>query len=152
MVIASVTLEVPDPTAAEAFYSAAFGLDSQLSWREADAAASGFRGFTLSLIVSQPSTVDALVGSALDAGATPLKPVAKSFWGYGGVVQAPDGAIWKVATSAKQDPAPPRERSTMSRSCWASRTSPRASGSTSSAASRSSAASPASTSSSTARR
>ena len=22
-----------------------------------------------------------------------LKPVAKSFWGYGGVVQAPDGAI-----------------------------------------------------------
>src|SRR3954454_1723518 len=106
MLIESVTLEVPDPTAAEAFYSAAFGLDSQLSWREAGAAASGFRGFTLFLIVSQPSTVDALVGSALDAGATPLKPVAKSFWGYGGVVQAPDGAIWKVATSAKKDSGP----------------------------------------------
>jgi hypothetical protein len=27
-------------------------------------------------------------------------------WGYGGVVQAPDGAIWKVATSAKKDTRP----------------------------------------------
>ena len=35
-----------------------------------------------------------------------LKPVAKSMWGYGGVVQAPDGAIWKVATSAKKDSGP----------------------------------------------
>jgi hypothetical protein len=28
---------------------------------------------------------------------------AKGFWGYGGVVRAPDGAIWKVASSAKKD-------------------------------------------------
>ncbi|HXT90722.1 MAG TPA: hypothetical protein VN714_15830 [Trebonia sp.] len=35
-----------------------------------------------------------------------LKPVSKSFWGYGGVVQAPDGAIWKVATSSKKDTGP----------------------------------------------
>jgi hypothetical protein len=27
-------------------------------------------------------------------------------WGYGGVVQAPDGTIWKVATSAKKDIGP----------------------------------------------
>jgi hypothetical protein len=27
-------------------------------------------------------------------------------WGVGGVVQAPDGAIWKVATSAKKDTGP----------------------------------------------
>ena len=39
-------------------------------------------------------------------GATALKPAAKSFWGYGGVVQAPDGTIWKVATSAKKDTGP----------------------------------------------
>ena len=32
--------------------------------------------------------------------------MAKSLWGYGGVVQAPDGAIWKVATSAKKDSGP----------------------------------------------
>jgi hypothetical protein len=42
----------------------------------------------------------------VDAGATVLKPVAKSMWGHGGVVQAPDGAIWKVATSARKDSGP----------------------------------------------
>lgn len=56
--------------------------------------------------MSQPATVNGLIGAALDAGATPLKPAAKSFWGYGGVVQAPDGTIWKVATSAKKDTGP----------------------------------------------
>src|SRR5215217_8366189 len=101
--IESVLLEVPDPASAEAFYSAAFGLGDRLRLRASDAPTSGFRGFTLSLVVSQPSTVDSLVGTALDAGATALKPVSKSFWGYGGVVRAPDGAIWKVATSAKKD-------------------------------------------------
>jgi predicted lactoylglutathione lyase len=50
--------------------------------------------------------VDVFIRAALDAGATVLKPATKSFWGYGGVVQAPDGAIWKVATSAKKDTAP----------------------------------------------
>ena len=54
----------------------------------------------------QPGTVSALIGDALKAGATALKPVAKSFWGYGGVVQAPDGTIWKVATAAKKDTGP----------------------------------------------
>jgi catechol 2,3-dioxygenase-like lactoylglutathione lyase family enzyme len=29
-----------------------------------------------------------------------------SLWGYGGVVQAPDGTIWKVATSAKKNTGP----------------------------------------------
>jgi predicted lactoylglutathione lyase len=60
----------------------------------------------VSLIVSQPSTVSSLIDSAVDAGATLLKPVTKSLWGYGGVVQAPDGTIWKVATSAKKDTGP----------------------------------------------
>jgi catechol 2,3-dioxygenase-like lactoylglutathione lyase family enzyme len=104
--IESVTLEAPDPTAAEAFYTAAFGFGTQVGVRASDGATAGFRGFTLSLTVSQPATVDLLIGAALDAGATPLKPAAKSFWGYGGVVQAPDGTIWKVATSAKKDTGP----------------------------------------------
>lgn len=30
-----------------------------------------------------------------------LKPAKKGFWGYGAVVQAPEGTIWKVATSSK---------------------------------------------------
>ncbi len=101
-----VTLEVPDPTAAERFYTAAFGLGPRLGLRASQAPTSGFRGFTLSLVVSQPATVDRLIGAALEAGATALKPVAKSLWGYGGVVQAPDGTIWKVATSKKQNTGP----------------------------------------------
>jgi len=105
--IDSLTLEVPDPTTAGAFYSAAFGLDDHVGVRASNAPTTGFRGFALSLVVSQPATVDGLIGAALDAGATPRKPVKKSFWGYGGVVQAPDGTIWKVATSSKKNTGPP---------------------------------------------
>ncbi|TMK88622.1 MAG: glyoxalase [Actinobacteria bacterium] len=101
-----VTLEVDDTGVAERFYAAAFDLDARLRLRESEAPTSGFRGFTVSLVVSQPATVDGLIGAALDAGATPLKPVKKSFWGYGGVVQAPDGTVWKVATSSKKDTGP----------------------------------------------
>lgn len=105
--IGAVTLEVPDPVAAEAFYASAFALGDRLRMRAADAPTSGFRGFTLSLVVGQPSTVGALVGAALEHGATALKPIKKSFWGCGGVVQAPDGTIWKIATSSKKDDGPP---------------------------------------------
>jgi uncharacterized glyoxalase superfamily protein PhnB len=104
--IDSVTLEVDDAAAAEQFYTAAFGLGDRVRVRASEAPTSGFRGFTISLIVSQPSTVGALIDSAVVAGATALKPVEKSMWGYGGVVRAPDGAIWKVATSAKKDKGP----------------------------------------------
>ncbi len=100
--IQSLTLDVADPTAANRFYTAAFGLGTQVRLRASESPATNFRGFTLSLTVSQPATVNGL----LDAGATPLKPAAKSFWGYGGVVRAPDGTIWKVATSAKKDTGP----------------------------------------------
>jgi len=104
--IESVVLESPDPEAAAAFYTAAFGLGDTVRVRASQAPTTGFRGFVLSLVVSQPSTVDSLIGTALDAGATTLKEVKKSFWGYGGVVQAPDGTIWKVATSSKKDTGP----------------------------------------------
>jgi hypothetical protein len=104
--IESVTLEVADPTAVKRFYTAAFGLGPQVRLRASEAPTTGFRGFTLSLTASQPATVKGLIDAALDAGATPLKSAAKSFWGYGGVVQAPDGTIWKVATSAKKDTGP----------------------------------------------
>ena len=104
--IASVNLEVSDVAAAESFYANAFELGDAVGVRASDAPTTGFRGFTMSLVVSQPSTVDNLVGTALDGGASVLKPVAKSFWGYGGVVRAPDGTIWKVATSSKKDTGP----------------------------------------------
>jgi uncharacterized glyoxalase superfamily protein PhnB len=104
--IASVTLEVADPAAADRFYSAAFGLGDRLRLRASEEPTSGFRGFTLSLVVSQPADVDALLDAAVQAGATTLKPAAKSLWGYGGVVQAPDGTIWQLASSSKKNTGP----------------------------------------------
>jgi predicted lactoylglutathione lyase len=104
--IESVTVETPDPAGADAFHAAAFGPGVPVRARASEAPTSGFRGFTLSLVVSQPSTVDALVGAALEAGATELKPAKKSLWGYGGVVRGPDGTIWTVASSSKKDRGP----------------------------------------------
>ncbi|MGA5495812.1 glyoxalase [Streptomyces cinereoruber] len=103
--LASVTLDVADLEAARRFYRA-FGVDAYVRLQASEAPSTGFRGFTMALTVANPATVDAFLGSAVDAGATVLKPAAKSLWGYGGVVRAPDGAIWKVATSAKKDTGP----------------------------------------------
>ncbi|MFB7209749.1 glyoxalase [Streptomyces sp. NPDC056255] len=104
--IETVTLEVADPAAADRFHATAFGLDTRIRLRASEVPTTGFRGFTLALTVSQPADVNGFIDSALDAGATSLKPAAKSLWGYGGVVQAPDGTIWKIATSAKKDTGP----------------------------------------------
>jgi hypothetical protein len=104
--IQSLVLEVEDTAAAEAFYKEAFDLGDVVRVRESREPTSGFRGFTVSLVVAQPSTVEALVRSAVDAGATQVKPVKKNFWGHAGVVEAPDGTMWKIATSAKKDSGP----------------------------------------------
>ncbi|MFG3102144.1 glyoxalase [Streptomyces sp. NPDC048182] len=104
--LASLTLEVADPAASRRFLTESFGLDAPIGLRASDAPTTGFRGYTLGLTVSQPSTVDSLLGTAVAAGATVLKPAAKSLWGYGGVVRDPDGTIWKVACSAKKDTGP----------------------------------------------
>jgi len=101
-----ITLDVADVPAAEKFYASAFGLGNLVRVRASDDPSTGFRGFTISLIVGQPSTVVSLIEDAVLAGATILKAPEKSMWGFGGVVQAPDGAIWKVATSAKKETAP----------------------------------------------
>jgi predicted lactoylglutathione lyase len=104
--ISALVIEADDATAAEAFHKEAFDLGDTLRVRESQAPTSGFRGFTLSLVVSQPSTVDALARSALDAGATEVKPAKRSFWGYGAAVQAPDGTLWTIASSSKKDSGP----------------------------------------------
>lgn len=101
-----LTLEVADLTAAERFYAAS-GLGAHVRLRPAtDEPSDGFRGFAVSLTVDRPADVRALVDAALAAGATALKPAAKSFWGYGGVVRTPDGTIWKFASSEKKDTGP----------------------------------------------
>ncbi|MHA6757884.1 glyoxalase [Streptacidiphilus sp. PAMC 29251] len=104
--IDSVTLEVADPSATRRFHTAAFGVDTRIRLRASEAPTTGFRGFTLALTVSGPATVDSFIDDAVDAGATVLKPAEKSLWGYGGVVRARDGTIWKIATSAKKDAGP----------------------------------------------
>jgi predicted lactoylglutathione lyase len=101
-----VTIEVADTTEAEAFYTAAFEVGSRVRVRESQAPTTGFRGFTMSLVVSQPAAANSFIDSAVDAGAKVLKPAAKSLWGYGGGVQAPDGTIWTVASSSKKDTGP----------------------------------------------
>lgn len=68
--ITSLTLEVADPAAATAFYRSAFDLDGQIALRGTDVPATGFRGFTVSLVVPQPVDVESLFGTALKAGAT----------------------------------------------------------------------------------
>ncbi|QXV58613.1 glyoxalase [Amycolatopsis sp. TNS106] len=104
--IDAITLEVADTEAAERFYTTAFGLGSELRLRASQEPSTGFRGYTLSLTVSQPANADALIDAAVAAGATVIKPATKSMWGYGGTVRAPDGAIWKIATSAKKNTGP----------------------------------------------
>jgi predicted lactoylglutathione lyase len=104
--IRSITIEAADAAAADHFYRTAFGVGPEIGVRTSEAPTTGFRGFTLSLIVSQPADADLLLDSALQAGATALKPATKSFWGYGGVVQAPDGTIWQVSTSQKKNTGP----------------------------------------------
>jgi predicted lactoylglutathione lyase len=100
-----VTVEVADTAAADRFYTK-LGLGDRVRVRASDAPTTGFRGFTLSLVVSQPSTVDGLIDAAVAAGGTVRKPAAKSLWGYGGVVQDPDGTIVTLASSAKKDTGP----------------------------------------------
>jgi hypothetical protein len=58
--IGSVTLDVDDATIAGQFYGAAFGLDAGLGLRHPEVSTARFRGFTPSLLVGQPDTVDLL--------------------------------------------------------------------------------------------
>lgn len=105
-----VTLEVADTKPAEKFYADAFGVGDRVHVTAGDSASSGFRGYTLSVVVAQPSTARSFFDSAVAAGATVLKPFASSLWGIGGLVQAPDGAIWNIATSSKKETGAPERQ------------------------------------------
>ena len=72
-----LNIDVPDVEAATTFYTAAFGLGDKVRVRGSQSPTSGFRGFTLSLVVPQPSTVDSLISTALAGGVTTLKPAKK---------------------------------------------------------------------------
>lgn len=104
--ISALVLEVDDVAGAESLYAAALGLGSRIRLRPATEPTEGFRGFTLSLISSQPASVDALVEAAAEAGATVVQAPKKSLWGYGGAVRAADGTIITFASSSKKDTGP----------------------------------------------
>ncbi|OQO92707.1 hypothetical protein B1813_11155 [Saccharomonospora piscinae] len=124
-----VTLGVADEQSARAFYTGAFAatedhgnnLDlhgiGKLELREIGTLASdvgtspattGFRGVVLSAIVEAPSDVETLLGTATDHGATVVKPAKKQLFGeFTGAYRAPDGALWKLAATAKKNTTPP---------------------------------------------
>lgn len=109
MNIHSITLEAPstdEVAAAERFYRDALGLDNRISVRLDASPTSGFRGFAPSLILAQPADVDAIFRRALDAGASVLKPVVKSLWGYGGSLRTPEGTLWQMASANKKNTGP----------------------------------------------
>ena len=58
----------------------------------------GFSGVTLAHNVRSKSEVDELLRTAVDAGATLVKPAEDVFWGgYSGYFTDPDGHLWEVA-------------------------------------------------------
>lgn len=57
----------------------------------------GFRGYVVSYILTQPAEVEAILNAAVRAGATLLKPAKGGFFGgFSASFQAPDGSVWKV--------------------------------------------------------
>ncbi len=104
--INAISLAGNDPAATLLFIKEAFGLDGGVTAHASDESASGFRGFTLSVLVPGPSDVRAIVDRARAAGATTIKEPTKSLWGFGAVLSAPDGTIWKIASSKKKDDGP----------------------------------------------
>ncbi len=61
-------------------------------------AGSGFPGFTLAHNVDSREEVDALLKTAVDAGARLVKPGQDVFWGgYSGYFADPDGFLWEIA-------------------------------------------------------
>ena len=58
----------------------------------------GWGGVTLAYCVDSPTTVDAVLTEAAEAGATIGRPGAQTFWGgYSGIFIDPDGHPWEVA-------------------------------------------------------
>lgn len=61
-------------------------------------AALGTGAMTLAQNFSTEAEVDAAYAAALDAGATPMKPPERVFWGgYSGYYADPDGHVWELA-------------------------------------------------------
>lgn len=75
-----------------------YGHDALAEDATVSASGSGFRGVALAHNVHSEAEVDAVLGQALGAGATLVKPAQPVFWGgYSGYFADPDGHLWEVA-------------------------------------------------------
>lgn len=120
--ITLVTLGVDDVARSVAFYEALGWKKSAQSvettafmtgegivlslWDRAEMAADGGEGelaagsgsMALAVNFDSPEAVDAFYARAVEAGAKPVKPPQKAFWGgYSGNFRDPDGHLWEVA-------------------------------------------------------
>ncbi|TFF17620.1 VOC family protein [Jiella endophytica] len=120
--ITLVTLGVDDVARSVAFYEALGWQKSAQSvettafmtgegivlslWDRAEMAADGGEGelaagsgsMALAVNFDSPEAVDAFYARAGEAGAKPVKPPQKAFWGgYSGNFRDPDGHLWEVA-------------------------------------------------------
>jgi predicted enzyme related to lactoylglutathione lyase len=128
--VSAITLGVRDFNRAKQFYSEGLGWPIQqehgewvsfsvgngssalglLSWdalaEDAGVApdGSGFRGITLSYIVRSEERVDAVLAEAERAGGKIAKPAEAAWGGRSGYFTDPEGYLWKVASSAGQQP------------------------------------------------
>ncbi|TCP56147.1 putative lactoylglutathione lyase [Tamaricihabitans halophyticus] len=115
----TIRLGVPEVADAQRFYADTFvpadvvavhGAEELAADAATKPATSGFRGYVMSYVVSQPSEVRFVLDAAVRAGATVLKPAKKSLFGaFSAVYQAPDGAIWKLSAPTKKDTGPAAE-------------------------------------------
>ncbi|WP_331766045.1 hypothetical protein [Embleya sp. NBC_00896] len=92
--IASVTLDVADVAAADRFYTAAFGLGTQIRLRASEAPTTGFRGFTPALYRRG--------ALAKDAGVSPDSTGSHqlTIGGDAAPFTDPDGFAWEAAAPA----------------------------------------------------
>ncbi len=121
--LSALTLGVEDLARARQFYEAGLGLTAHessngtivffqmngfvLGLFGADALAeeaaqgkrsSGFGGIALAYNAKSKEDVDALLNTAVKAGATLVKPAEDAFWGgYSGYFADPDGHRWEIA-------------------------------------------------------
>lgn len=67
----------------------------------------GFRGITLAYVAADKKEVNEVLGRAVAAGGTLVKPAQDVFWGgYSGYFADPDGHLWEVAWNPHFWPGP----------------------------------------------
>ena len=75
-----------------------YGRDALAEDAGVPADGSGFNGFSLAHNVASEAEVEQVIGQAVAAGATLIKPAQKVFWGgFSGYFADPDGYLWEVA-------------------------------------------------------